>query len=74
MPDWRALVRVRLATAGLDPVDELDVVEELAQHVEDRYAYLCSQGWTGEEAEKMSLAELDDAGLIDDLGNALGGS
>jgi hypothetical protein len=74
MPDWRALVGARLAAAGLDPVDELDVVEELAQHVEDRYEYLRSQGWSDDEAGTMSLKELDDEGLIEDLVDALGGS
>jgi putative ABC transport system permease protein len=73
MPDWRALVRARLADTGLDPVDELDVVEELAQHVEDRYEYLRSQGWSEAEAAAMSQQELDDEGLIKDLIDALGG-
>lgn len=74
MPDWRALVRSRLAHIGLDPVDELDVVEELAQHVEDRYEYLRSQDWSEAEAAAMSLQELDDEGMIKDLGDAWGGS
>lgn len=74
MPDWRAQVGARLVDAGLDPVDELDIVEELAQHVEDRYEYLRSQGWADSEAAAMSLQELDDEGLIKDLADALGGS
>jgi hypothetical protein len=55
-------------------MDELDVVEELAQHVEDRYEYLRSQGWSEAEAAAMSEQELDDEGLIKDLGDALSGS
>ena len=74
MPDWRALVRARLVDVGLDPTDELDVVEELAQHVEDRYEYLRSQGWPETEAAAMSEQELDDEGLIKDLVDARGGS
>ncbi len=73
MPDWRALVRARLGDIGLDPADELNVVEELAQHVEDRYEYLRSQGWSEAEATTMTQQELDDEGLIRDLGDALGG-
>jgi len=73
MPDWRALVRARLATFGLDPVDELDVVEELAQHVEDRYDHLRSQGWSDAEAAAMSQQELDDEHVLKDLRDALGG-
>jgi hypothetical protein len=71
MPDWRALVRARLADTGLSPVDELDVTEEVAQHVEDRYEYLRSQGWSDAEAVAMALQELDDEGLIKDLADAL---
>lgn len=74
MPDWRRAIRARLTSAGLDPVDEMDIVEELAQHVEDRFEYLRSQGWTHAEAEAMSLQELDDQGLVHDLTDALGGS
>jgi hypothetical protein len=59
MPDWRGLVRRRLAGLDLCPVDEIDIVEELAQHVEDRYADLCRGGASDEEAVSGSLEELD---------------
>jgi hypothetical protein len=72
MPDWRSLVGARLVDAGLDPVDEIDVVEEIAQHVEDRYDYLCSQGWSEAEAQAMSLRELDDDGLIKGIADTRG--
>jgi hypothetical protein len=74
MPDWRRAIRARLSSAGLDPIDEIDIVEELAQHIEDRYGYLKSQGWTDAEAEAMSLQELDADGLVQDLIDALRGS
>lgn len=63
MPDWRALVRARLADLDLDPVDELSVAEEIAQHVEDRFRYLQAQGWSEDEATGMALRELDEDGL-----------
>jgi hypothetical protein len=47
------------------------VTEEVAQHVEDRYEYLRSQGWSDAEAVAMALQELDDEGLIKDLADAL---
>lgn len=71
MPDWRALVRARLANAGLDPVDEIDVTEELAQHVEDRYRCLCTQGMPDAEAVDLSLRELEGDDLVDGLADAL---
>jgi len=71
MPDWRALVRTRLAELGLDPVDEIDVAEEIAQHVEDRYDYLRSQGWPEVEAVDISLREIADDTFFKDLGESL---
>lgn len=59
MPDWRSIVRRRLAGLDIRPVDEIDIVEELAQHVEDRYADLCRAGVTEEDAVSGSLEELD---------------
>jgi hypothetical protein len=59
MPDWRSLIRRRLAGLDIRPVDEIDIVEELAQHVEDRYADLCRAGATDEDAVSGSLEELD---------------
>ena len=38
--DWRADVRARLASAKLDPQDEADVVEEVAQHLEFEFVEL----------------------------------
>lgn len=59
MPEWRALIRRRLAGLAIRPVDEIDIVEELAQHVEDRYADLVSGGASEEDAVNGSLEELD---------------
>ena len=59
MPDWRNLIRCRLAGLDIRAVDEIDIVEELAQHVEDRYADLRLSGATDEDAVNGSLEELD---------------
>jgi hypothetical protein len=73
MPDWRRLVRARISRAGLDPVDEIDVVEELAQHIEDRYRCLCGQGVAEEEAVDLSLRELEGDEFADGLADAMNG-
>lgn len=73
MPDWRALVRARLARAGLSPADEIAVTEEIAQHIEDRYRWLCDQGVAEPEAMDMSLRELEGDGFVDGLTDALSG-
>jgi putative ABC transport system permease protein len=58
MPDWRALIRERLLSAGLHPAVEQDIVEELAQHVEDRYRSERARGLPEAEAVEAALAEV----------------
>ena len=70
MRDWRALVRARLADIGLRPVDEIDVAEEIAQHIEDRYRQLCADGRPEDEAADLSLRELEGDQLASDLNDA----
>jgi hypothetical protein len=67
MPDWRALVRARLTDAGLSPTTEIDVVEELAQHVEDRYEQWRADGLPDADAVTRSLQELDGQELVPEL-------
>jgi predicted permease len=61
MPDWRAEVRRRLARAALRPTREMEIVEEIAQHVEERYARLVAAGASDEEAIAGAWRELDTA-------------
>jgi putative ABC transport system permease protein len=58
MPDWREEIARRLSL-GLVSAREIDIVEELAQHLEDRYHELLSGGATDEEAYRAALIELD---------------
>ncbi|MEJ2185504.1 MAG: ABC transporter permease [Gemmatimonadota bacterium] len=67
MPDWRWEVRSRLADAGLSPADEASVVEELADHLEDRYAELRAGGAKDDEARAAALEELADGGELSRL-------
>jgi hypothetical protein len=73
MPEWRAIIRRRLARLNLRPADEIDIVEEIAQHVEDRYMDLCGAGVTDEEAVGRSLEELDGESLTEELLSSLAG-
>jgi hypothetical protein len=45
----------------------MDVVEELSQHVDDRYQQLCADGIPEEEARSRSLCEIDGEDLVADL-------
>ena len=73
MPDWRRLVRARLNGLDLPPADEIAIVDELAQHVEDRYRDLCSAGTPDEDALAESLRELDSGDFAADLRDSLTG-
>jgi putative ABC transport system permease protein len=49
----------------MDPARESSVVEELAQHLEDRYAELLARGEPESEARRIALEEIEDAeGLL----------
>ncbi|HEY3938357.1 MAG TPA: ABC transporter permease [Bryobacteraceae bacterium] len=60
MPDWRNIVRERIASLRLEGASELDLAEEFAQHLEDRYDEYISGGASKEEAYRKAIAELDD--------------
>src|SRR6202035_3841985 len=60
MPDWKSLVRARVAPLPLDPAREADIVDELAQHVAQDYAERVATGAAEADALVMALAPLDD--------------
>jgi putative ABC transport system permease protein len=67
MPDWRAEVRARLAPLGLSAYREEEIVEEMAQHLEDRHADLRARG----RREDEILHELRDELAREPLGAEL---
>jgi putative ABC transport system permease protein len=64
MPDWKQALRSQLTDAQLEPTREAEIVEELTQHLEDRYAALLSGGATEDEAYWTVLDELGDRKLL----------
>ncbi len=64
MPDWKDEIRKQLASLKLEATREAEIVEEMAQHLEDRYRELLSGGATQEEACRIALADLRDRGLL----------
>ena len=64
MHEWNDEIFKRLAALKLPPAREAAIVEELSQHLEDRYQELVAGG-TGEvEARRAALEELSDAELL----------
>jgi putative ABC transport system permease protein len=64
MPRWEAEIRARVRAAGLEPARELEIVRELEQHLEDRYAELIALGATPADAAERALDELRDHALM----------
>ncbi|MFL6209742.1 MAG: ADOP family duplicated permease [Pyrinomonadaceae bacterium] len=64
MPEWQQALRQQLAGLQLAPTREAEIIEELAQHLDDRYEELRVGGATDEEAYRAALAELSDNELL----------
>jgi predicted permease len=58
MPDWKPEIRARLEGLHLEPAREAGIVEEISQHLEDRFAELRARGVPEEEARQAALQEL----------------
>ena len=66
MPEWKEEVRKRLSGLKLAPAHEAEIVEELAQHLDDVYVRSLRSGASETEARRAALQEL--AGdLLNDL-------
>ena len=57
MPDWAEHVRARLSSLRLSATREDEIVEELSQHLDDRWRELIAGGASPEEATQWTLAE-----------------
>ena len=55
MPDWGGELRRRLASLRLSPTREAEIVEELSQHLDDRYSELIAGGASPAEARRGAL-------------------
>jgi hypothetical protein len=64
MPDWSTEVKARLSAVRLSPAREAEIVEELSQHLEDRWRELMMGGADPDAAEKLALAEFTGADVL----------
>ena len=64
MPDWKKEIRPRLAGLRLAPTREAEIVEELAQGLEDCYEELLAGGTTKADAWRKTLEELNESDLF----------
>jgi putative ABC transport system permease protein len=67
MHDWKNEIREALSQLALRPVREAEIVEELSQHLEDRYEDLLLEGYAEDEAVQITLSEFRQHEMIRDL-------
>ena len=60
MPDWKRELRQKLSGLHLPPTRETEIVDELADHLENRYQELLASGASPREAKQCTLAELNE--------------
>lgn len=64
MPSWSEEIARRLSSLNLGSVREVEIVEELSQHLDDRYNELIASGATDEDARRVVLMELNDGDMF----------
>jgi hypothetical protein len=64
MPDWAEHVRPRLSSLRLSPAREDEIVDELSQHLEDRWRELVAGGASEDDATRLALAEFREGNLL----------
>jgi predicted permease len=63
MPDWPSEVRKLVEGLSLAPAREAAIIDELAQHLGDRYEELLARGADAEKAYRSVIEEISDGGL-----------
>jgi putative ABC transport system permease protein len=67
MPDWAEEIRARIAKLEMDSLQETSLVEELSEHLSDRYHELRGNGLDDPEACRLLRAELNERTLVAEL-------
>ena len=67
MPDWSKEISAAIASLHLEPSREAEVIEELSQHLRDRYDEMLLAGVEPEQAHQILTKELHDGKLISGL-------
>jgi len=62
--DWAPHVRSRLSSLRLSPAREHEIVEELSQHLEDRWRELVAGGTPEDDATRLALAQFREGNLL----------
>lgn len=71
MPDWRNEMRAVLAPLNLEPSREQEIIEEISQHLDDKYQEVLSGGATAQEAYNTVMKDLNGGKLAAELQHLL---
>ena len=69
MQSWTADIRARLASLSIAPAREAEIIEELTQHLDDRWHELMAKGHAPDEAARIARTEFSGARLTTMLGS-----
>src|SRR5215471_762500 len=64
MLEWQDEIRKQLAGLNLEPAREIEIIEELAQHLDDRYREFQAAGFKKDQARAAAIRELAEGGLL----------
>ena len=67
MPDWKKELRKQLRGLKIVPEREAEVVDEMTEHLEDRYQELITDGAKPEDAYETAIRELSYTDLVEEL-------
>src|SRR2546422_1087956 len=67
MPEWKLLIRQHLAPLRLPPEREMEIAEEMAEHLESVYDEALANGLTPEAARDRALQEIADLRALESV-------
>jgi len=67
MPEWNLAIRKHLAGVNLRPEREAEIIEELSDHLQQRYEEFRARGADDDEAHRELMAEIDWRSFVPEL-------
>ena len=67
MPEWNLEIKTRLAGLNLRPEREAEIIEELSDHLQQRYEELQALGAYGDQALHQVMAEIEWRDFVPEL-------
>ena len=64
MPDWKPYLHTRLDRLRVSPAREREIIEELSQHLDERYQEMLAAGSSPERARQAAVEELQEPHVL----------